>query len=119
MIEDQKRLQLRSLPVSASGSIRETALQGAGIHDFVFVSASSWRHSPDSKERSTMMWWECSECGGHVERSRAPVQCCDCGTAGVIFVPVDDATASDPEAESLRAIWLRAGLERARNGLAA
>ena len=62
------------------------------------------------------MWWECSECGGHVERSRAPVVCCECGTAGVIFVPVDidDPIAGDPDADSLRAAWLRAGLEQAR-----
>jgi hypothetical protein len=65
------------------------------------------------------MWWECSDCGGQVERSRAPVQCRECGTAGVIFVPVDDSIAGDPQADSLRAIWLRAGLERAREGLAA
>jgi hypothetical protein len=59
------------------------------------------------------MWWECSECGGHVERSRAPVVCRECGTAGVIFVPVDlaDPIVGDPEADSLRAVWLRVGLE--------
>jgi hypothetical protein len=62
------------------------------------------------------MWWECSECGGHVERSRAPLACCECGTAGVIFVPVqiDDPMIGDPAADSLRAVWLRSGLERAR-----
>ena len=62
------------------------------------------------------MWWECSECGSHVERARAPVACGKCGTAGVIFVPVDidDPIAGDPEADSLRAVWLRAGLEQAR-----
>jgi hypothetical protein len=67
------------------------------------------------------MWWECSECGGYVERSRAPVVCGECGRAGVIFVPVDidDPIAGDPEADSLRAAWLRAGLEQARDALAA
>ena len=65
------------------------------------------------------MWWECSECGGHVERSRAPVVCRECGTAGVIFVPVDDPIAGDPDGDSLRALWLRAGLEQARSTLAA
>jgi hypothetical protein len=62
------------------------------------------------------MWWECSECGGgHVERSRAPVVCRECGTAGVIFVAVDvdDPLAGDPEADSLRTVWLRAGLRQA------
>jgi hypothetical protein len=60
------------------------------------------------------MWWECSECGEHVERARAPVACDECGTAGVIFVPVDldDPITADPGAENLRAVWLRAGLEQ-------
>ena len=67
------------------------------------------------------MWWECSECGGHVERTHAPVVCRECGTAGVIFVPVgvDAPIVGDPEAESLRAVWLRAGLERAQAARAA
>ena len=61
------------------------------------------------------MWWECSECGGHVERDRAPVLCEECGTAGVIFVSRDDGdpVTGDPDADSFRAVWLRAGLERA------
>jgi hypothetical protein len=61
------------------------------------------------------MWWECSECGGQVERARAPALCRECGTAGV-SVPLhgDGAIAGDPEADSLRAIWLRAGLDLAR-----
>jgi hypothetical protein len=63
------------------------------------------------------MWWECSECGGHVERACAPVLCHDCGMAGVIFVPVeaDDPIAGAPDADNLRAIWLRAGLQQARS----
>jgi hypothetical protein len=67
------------------------------------------------------MWWECSECGGHVERARAPVLCGECGTAGVTFVPVDigDPLVADPEADSLRAVWLSAGLEQPRLTLAA
>jgi hypothetical protein len=62
------------------------------------------------------MWWECSECGGHVEGARAPALCGECGTAGVIFVPaeIDDASAAQSDAESLRAVWLRAGLELCR-----
>jgi hypothetical protein len=37
--------------------------------------------------------------------------------AGVIFVPVDidDPITGDPEADGLRASWLRAGLEQARD----
>jgi hypothetical protein len=67
------------------------------------------------------MWWECSECGGHVERARAPVLCGECGTAGAFFVPVDigDPIAADPDADSLRAVWLSVGLEQSRLTLAA
>ena len=67
------------------------------------------------------MWWECSECGGYVERFRAPALCRECGTAGVIFVPaeVEDPTATDPDVDSLRTAWLRAGLEQDRPTLAA
>lgn len=40
------------------------------------------------------MWckefWECSECGGRIEQRRPPVVCAECGTAGAIFVPLDD-----------------------------
>jgi hypothetical protein len=62
------------------------------------------------------MWWECSECGGHVERAKAPALCGQCGTAGVIFVPaeVDDAFQGDLDADSLRGLWLRVGFEHAR-----
>jgi hypothetical protein len=47
--------------------------------------------------------------------------CRECGTAGVIFVPVDigDPIAGHPEADGLRAVWLRAGLEQARSTAAA
>jgi len=67
------------------------------------------------------MWWECSECGGHIERARAPVVCGECGMAGVIFVPVELAhpIAGDPDADSMRAVWLRAGWEQSRMGLGA
>jgi hypothetical protein len=62
------------------------------------------------------MWWECGECGGHVERDRAPVLCDECGTAGAAFVPIDsgDPIIGDPDADSLRAVWLRAGLAQTR-----
>lgn len=60
------------------------------------------------------MWWECSECGGHIERDRAPSLCQECGTAGVIFVPadVDDPVTGGPDANGMRAVWLNAGFER-------
>ena len=65
------------------------------------------------------MWWECSECGGHVERTRAPALCRECGIAGAIFVPVelDEEITGEPEADSLRAVWLRAGLQQDRPAL--
>jgi len=61
-----------------------------------------------------------AEGGGCIERDRAPVLCRACGTAGVIVpVDVDDPIAGDPAAESLRAVWLGAGLEQGRLMLAA
>jgi hypothetical protein len=59
------------------------------------------------------MWWECSECGGQVERVRPPALCATCGTAGVIFVPAEVGLELDPDADSFRDAWLRVGLERA------
>ena len=35
------------------------------------------------------MWFECSECGGHVHRVSAPAVCPECGVAGAIFTPAD------------------------------
>lgn len=60
------------------------------------------------------MWWECSECGGHTEQDRAPELCRECGTAGVIFVPSElaELVPGDPDIDSWRTAWLRAGLER-------
>ena len=60
------------------------------------------------------MWFECSECGGHVNRPSAPSVCPECGVAGAIFSSADpdDLTAADSDGDGLRAIWLRAGLER-------
>jgi hypothetical protein len=62
------------------------------------------------------MLWECSECGARIERPRAPALCGDCGTAGVHFLAagVDDASGTDPEADSPRAAWLRAGFSQPR-----
>jgi hypothetical protein len=60
------------------------------------------------------MWWECSECGGIVQRPDGPAVCPECGTAGSIFVPADpeDAIGADADGGGLRAVWLRAGLEQ-------
>lgn len=57
------------------------------------------------------MVWECSECGGLVERRRPPAQCRHCSTGGVLFVPAEEeGLESAPEAGSLREAWLRADL---------
>jgi hypothetical protein len=56
------------------------------------------------------MWWECTECGNHVERPRTPAHCTECGTAGA-FTPADDDSLVG-EADCLRAAWLRAGMDR-------
>lgn len=60
------------------------------------------------------MWFECSECGGHVLRPAAPAVCPECGVAGAIFMPADpdDLTAADSDGDGLRASWLRVGLEQ-------
>jgi predicted amidophosphoribosyltransferase len=58
------------------------------------------------------MWWECSECGDQIERTRAPKRCRECGMPGVFArVDVDEPIAGVPEADGLRAVWLRRGLE--------
>ena len=60
------------------------------------------------------MWFECSECGGHVHRPAAPTVCPECGMAGAIFTRADpeDLTADDSDGDGLRARWLRVGLEQ-------
>jgi hypothetical protein len=58
------------------------------------------------------MWWECSECGGRLERARPPAVCRVCGTAGAIFVPAEVGLELEPDAESLRDAWLRRGLDQ-------
>lgn len=67
------------------------------------------------------MWWECSECGGHVEGERPPLVCGECGLAGVIFEPLetDEPFDGDSDAGSMRAAWLRAGMEWAQPALEA
>lgn len=60
------------------------------------------------------MWFECSECGGHLHRAAAPAVCPECGLAGAIFVRADpdELTTGDTDGDDLRATWLRAGLEQ-------
>ncbi len=60
------------------------------------------------------MWFECSECGGHVLGQAAPVVCPECGVAGAIIrsADPDDLAARDSDGDGLRASWWRAGLER-------
>jgi hypothetical protein len=64
------------------------------------------------------MKWECTECGGLVERLRPPAKCRHCGQAGIYFVPADvgDRTDGWDEPDELRAAWVRAGLDRPRSG---
>jgi hypothetical protein len=61
------------------------------------------------------MYWECTECGGYTRKDHAPTRCRECGTAGVFFVPVEakEPFTADPEAESLRSVWVRSGLGQA------
>jgi hypothetical protein len=60
------------------------------------------------------MWFECSECGGHVHRQAAPTVCPECGMAGAIFTRADPQalTVDDSDGDGLRASWLRVGVEQ-------
>ena len=60
------------------------------------------------------MWFECSECGGHVHGASAPTVCPECGVAAGIFMAADpdDVLDVDSDCNDLRAVWLRAGLEQ-------
>lgn len=60
------------------------------------------------------MWWECSECGSHVHHASPPTVCSECGVAGGIFMAADpdELLAGGSDGDSLRAAWLRAGLEQ-------
>jgi hypothetical protein len=64
-------------------------------------------------EEVNPMFWECSECEGRVEKTRAPLVCPWCGRAGVIFVPAELGIEADPSSATLAEAWLRAGLEAA------
>lgn len=59
------------------------------------------------------MWLECSECGESFETDEQPSVCDTCGTAGSVFVEIEDPW-SDPQPGSLNACWIEAGFERAR-----
>lgn len=59
------------------------------------------------------MWWECSECGGQVERARPPAVCGECGMAGAVFAPLEAGDDGAPAAGSTRDSWLLIGMERA------
>jgi len=61
------------------------------------------------------MWFECSECGGHVPSAAAPIVCPACGLAGATFTPADAGhlAGDDSDGDGLRASWFRAGLEQA------
>ena len=65
------------------------------------------------------MYWECTECGGYMRQERAPNRCRECGMAGVFFVPVDikERMTGDPETDSLRAVWVSAGLAQSHAAL--
>jgi hypothetical protein len=63
------------------------------------------------------MFWECSECGGRLERRRPPAVCKDCGIAGVLFVPAELGLEAEPSYPSMREAWLRAGFDYGRAAL--
>ena len=55
------------------------------------------------------MWWECSECGAHRERARRPIRCHECGSAGVIFTPVENEDLGPAVTGERRRAWLELG----------
>lgn len=59
------------------------------------------------------MYWECGECGARLMRERPTVVCRECGRAGARFVRVSPSLDGDDD-DSLRDVWLRAGVESQR-----
>jgi hypothetical protein len=57
------------------------------------------------------MCWECSECGGQVERPRPPAVCRECGRPA-LFVRVDEPGTGSLEGGALRTAWVSLGMER-------
>jgi hypothetical protein len=45
------------------------------------------------------MWFECSECGGHVHGASAPTVCPECGVAGGIFMSADPDDVLVPDCD--------------------
>jgi hypothetical protein len=70
-----------------------------------------------SGQEVRIMFWECSECGGRVDRRRPPALCGHCGMAGVLFVPAEMGLEADPGVPSMREAWLQAGLDYPRAAL--
>ena len=60
------------------------------------------------------MWWECSECGAHLDRPSKPTVCSECGVAGGFFVRADpdELATSASDGDSLRTAWFRVGLDQ-------
>ena len=60
------------------------------------------------------MFWECSECGGRIERRRPPAVCRYCGIAGVLFVPAEVGLEAAPGYPSMREAWFQGGFDYGR-----
>jgi ABC-type ATPase with predicted acetyltransferase domain len=60
------------------------------------------------------MWWECENCGGVVEMSKAPAVCEECGTAGPSLAGHGAPASRHAPFETLRDEWIRAGLHAKR-----
>ncbi len=52
------------------------------------------------------MYYECNECQVVLHGDRPPVVCPNCGLAGVLYSPVDDATVAEHLAEGDETIEL-------------
>jgi len=59
------------------------------------------------------MWWECSECAAHIDQLSKPTVCPECGVAAGFFGRAADELATGAsDGDSLRATWLRLGLDQ-------
>ena len=62
------------------------------------------------------MRWECTECGGEIQRASKPRACFECGTAALFVRAREAAPGAQLEPQDLRESWLELGLHWAAEG---
>jgi hypothetical protein len=77
-------------------------------------NAKTETQNPEWLKGGERMWWECSECGAHLDRPSKPTVCSECGVAGGFFVRADpdELATSASDGDSLRTAWFRVGLDQ-------